>query len=717
MSLTDYVDRIRHIAGTARSEAKLEGEFNQVLKECLAEFGIAFDPHVNETLRGLGLSQVDTDRPDGVFGHIVYDYKAPGKLSHAADLEKAKDQIEKRYLDRITGGHEAGAAACANWFGYLCDGVSLFYCRSNRRSWQWSRRLPMNESTLLFLVHAYRSLHRKPLTASLLSAAFGKNTEVARELIRVMCSHLAKPRHKTNMLFREWKRLFEQVSTYGLDQLTSLRSWAVENGIATKDASQILFAMHSYYSIVVKILTSELLSISTRSPLSVCEEMIATKTVDELCGVAARIEDGEHYKRYRITNFLEADFFGWYVNERSRSLADAIRAVAGEFLDFEPASAILLPEAKQDLLKEFYSSLVDEQIRHDLGEYYTPDWLAQHVLDRAGYDGDPGARVLDPACGSGTFLVESISRLKEKCERAGMSPLETLEKVLSNIKGIDLNPLAVISARANYILSIYDLVFDLGHDIELPVYLADSINVPDWDRIWCRIIKNNFSPRGFSQFHYIVGNPPWVRWSRLPERYRAKVKAFCHYYGLVSGRGYSGGIESDISTVITFSAADRWLVEGGTIALLITWTVFKSGSARGFRIGRLPGDYGLKVEHIEDLTRLQAFADAANETAVYVARKVRLRRRRGSLPRIAGSGDPSRASRASVRHRRWPRSASPATLTKAPAVRLAIGARRCSRATRHTSRSRPVFADKALTLKTPTAGRCSDCRGSTGSGS
>ena len=47
------------------------------------------------------------------------------------------------------------------------------------------------------------------------------------------------------------------------------------------------------------------------------------------------------------------------------------------------------------------------------------------------------------------------------------------------MKGIDLNPLAVISARANYILSIYDLVFDLGHDIELPVYLADSINVPE----------------------------------------------------------------------------------------------------------------------------------------------------------------------------------------------------------------------------------------------
>ncbi len=530
-----------------------------------------------------------------------------------------------------------------------------------------------------------------------------------------MCSHLAKPRHKTNMLFREWKRLFQQVSTYGLDQLPSLRRWAVENGIATKNASHILFAMHTYYSLVVKLLTSELLSISEHSTTSVCEEMVAANTVDEVSAVLARVENSEHYQRYRISNFLEGDFFSWYLNERSRPLADALRMVAGEFLDFEPASAILVPEAKQDLLKEFYSSLVDEQIRHNLGEFYTPDWLAQHLLDRAGYDGDPAARILDPACGSGTFLVESIRRLKEKCEAAGVSALETLNTILSHVKGIDLNPLAVISARANYILSVYDLVFNLGHDIELPVYLADSINVPaqkadlagnkyleyvldtevkkvaleipcelvngqvlgkvllacekaidgsygvdrfirairsnpevrpllsesvvvrleefyevilslekkEWDRIWCRILKNNFGPSGFLPFHYVVGNPPWVRWSRLPETYREKVKAFCDYYGLVSGRGYSGGIESDISTVITFSAADHWLAEGGTIAFLITWTVFKSGSAKGFRVGKLPGDCGLRIEQIEDLTRLQAFADAANETAIYIAKKVR----------------------------------------------------------------------------------------------
>ena len=618
-------------------------------------------------------------------------------------------------LTTSLGGHGNDPTACARWFGYACDGITLVYCRSNSRLWQWSHPLPITEGTLLFLVHAFRSLQRKPLTAKLLSEAFGKESDVAGELIRVMCSHLSKPRHRTNMLFREWKRLFEQVSMYGLNQLPSLKKWAFDNGIATKDASHILFAMHSYYSLVVKIVTLELLSISAHSTFSVCESIIATDTAEDLYSVMTRIENSEQYRRYRVSNFLEGDFFSWYVNERSDPLASAIREVAREFLQFEPASAILLPEAKQDLLKEFYSSLVDEQIRHDLGEYYTPDWLAQHLLDQVAYKGDLHTKVLDPACGSGTFLVEAITRLKETCFSKGLSALETLEIILTNIKGLDLNPLAVISARANYVLSISDLAFELGHDIELPVYLADSINVPvekrdeggsvyleyyldtevedftleipqelahsqvlgrvllacedailqrqsferflrtissdehiapclsdtvverlrcfyaiieslescDWDKIWCRIIKNNFSPWGFAPFDLIVGNPPWVRWSRLPETYRNRVKNFCNYYGLVSGRGYSGGIESDISTVITFSAADNWLRDGGLVAFLITWTVFKSGSARGFRLGNLPGNAGLKVRQIEDMTRLQPFPDAINETSVYIAEKVR----------------------------------------------------------------------------------------------
>ena len=712
MTLSTYVNEIAEAARVARTESQLEGELNHILKRCLHRFGVQFTPHVNETLKKLGLSQVSSTRPDGVFGHIVYDYKAPGTLVSPGRLAAAKRQLEG-YLDAITAGHRTDAAVCRKWFGYITDGRLLVYCVSDGYAWRWSQ-LPITESTLLFLVHAYRALQRKPLTAALLSAAFGKSSDVIRELVPAMCSQLTRPREKTNMLFREWRRLFEQVSIYGIDELPSLKNWATTNGIVSNDASSILFALHTYYSLVVKLLTSELLAVSAHGPSSICEDVVATTSAVDLRLVMARVENGEYFRQHRIANFLEGDFFSWYVEEPGTPLADGIRSVARTLLEFEPASGLLRPETKQDLLKEFYSSLVDEQIRHDLGEYYTPDWLAQHVLDRATYHGDAKQRVLDPACGSGTFLVEVIGRLKRACSDAGMSPINTLSTILRNVKGLDLNPLAVISARANYVLSIHDLVFSLGSDIELPVYLADCINIPteredesgesyleyyldtelgtfvleipaclvrnsavshvlltceeaighgdsaerflsrlrsipsvsphlsravtdrlerfyatieslearNWDKIWCRIIKNNFSPRGFGSFDLVVGNPPWVRWSRLPAGYRNRVKAFCQYYGLVSGHGYSGGIESDISTVITFSAADNWLRDGGTIAFLITWTVFKSNSARGFRRGELPENRGLSVQTIEDLTRVRAFADALNETGVYVATKV-----------------------------------------------------------------------------------------------
>lgn len=594
VSLKLYLNRIKTATNTSRSESKLQIELHQILKELLSEFGVKYDPYVDETLQSSGLAQINADRPDGVFGHIVYDYKAPNLLENPKNLINAKKQII-RYLDAVTkGGHDNSPEECSKWIGYLWDGASLCFCKSDGKSWSWSGRKLISESSLLLLVQVYRSLKRKPLTSKMLSRTFGKHSQVAIELLRIMCSNLAKPRHRTNMLFREWKRLFQQVSTYGLEQLPSLRNWANQNGIATKDASHILFAMHSYYSLVVKILTTELLGATIAIPSTLCESLANAPNPETLYEILTFLEDGEYYRRFRISNFLEGDFFSWYVNEKSNSLAFAISALAREFLDFEPATAILRPEAIKDLLKEFYTDLVDEQIRHDLGEYYTPDWLAQHLINQVGYNGNINHKVLDPACGSGTFLVECIIRLRVECNVNEFSPSKTLKTILRNIKGIDLNPLAVISARANYILSIADLVFDLGHDVEIPVFLADCINVPiekeneegiayleylldtelehiilkiplslvksqylgkillicekcvthekdfsyfqkalekednlkmhmtpyvinmlidfynkilslqerDWNKIWCRILKNNFSPKSFDKFDF-----------------------------------------------------------------------------------------------------------------------------------------------------------------------------------------------------------------------
>jgi len=140
-------------------------------------------------------------------------------------------------------------------------------------------------------------------------------------------------------------------------------------------------------------------------------------------------------------------------------------------------------------LKRLYQNLVPKKIRHDLGEYYTPDWLAELVLNEVGLmvekfeemakeKGDTlaplGLRVLDPACGSGTFLILTINRFKEYAEEHYLKDV-LADYLLKNVVGFDLNPLAALTARTNYLLAIADLLSYVKGPIEIPVYLADSL--------------------------------------------------------------------------------------------------------------------------------------------------------------------------------------------------------------------------------------------------
>jgi hypothetical protein len=151
--------------------------------------------------------------------------------------------------------------------------------------------------------------------------------------------------------------------------------------------------------------------------------------------------------------------------------------LAQELTQFEPATATLEPGAVRDLLKELYQYLVPKKVRHDLGEYYTPDWLADHLLDRAGYHGRATQRLVDPACGSGTFLLRAIGRVRQTAADALADDGDTAAAILSNVVGFDLNPVAVLAARTNYLLALGPLL-RRATPLSIPVYLADSLLAP-----------------------------------------------------------------------------------------------------------------------------------------------------------------------------------------------------------------------------------------------
>ncbi|MEM3986465.1 MAG: N-6 DNA methylase [Candidatus Methanomethylicia archaeon] len=185
---------------------------------------------------------------------------------------------------------------------------------------------------------------------------------------------------------------------------------------------------------------------------------------------------GEYFSSYGIANLIEEDFFAWIMHPKISSKALRLFCdVAKELLRYNFS---LIDE---DFFKEIYQEIVERGERHRIGEYYTPEWLAQLTLKEAiglwreNNQGFP--RILDPACGSGTFLCNAIHMAREELENEGKSLSQILDFIINNVVGIDINPLAAIIARANYLIALGDLL-QLGKPIIIPVYVADSIKMP-----------------------------------------------------------------------------------------------------------------------------------------------------------------------------------------------------------------------------------------------
>ncbi len=215
-----------------------------------------------------------------------------------------------------------------------------------------------------------------------------------------------------------------------------------------------LFVRHTYLATLAKLMSWMRISESTRLP--------------EDAQIVEMLE-GQLFKAQGIENFIEEDFFSWLA--RAEAVKIGVSVVRWLFSLLQNYN---LRELSEDVLKSLYQELVDPETRHDLGEFYTPDWLA-HRMVRKLLDANPHGAMLDPACGSGTFLYLAI---REKRERLGGS-LQTLRHILDSVYGVDIHPLAVIIAKTNYILALGDLLKKRRGTVTIPVYLADAIKLPE----------------------------------------------------------------------------------------------------------------------------------------------------------------------------------------------------------------------------------------------
>lgn len=367
---------------------------------------------------------------------------------------------------------------------------------------------------------------------------------------------------------------------------------------AAQNPTSILFALHSYFALVTKLVTAAALD----------RKMNAWTPADDLRAWLHHMEQGALFEQAGIQRFLKGDCFDWYLRAWNPNLEAALSPLIAWQRRRAPAG---FGEQGRDLLRPLYLGLLPRRVRHCLGEYYTPEWLARRLMQQTLGRGDAPLSALDPCCGSGTFLVLLIQHARSMAARERQDPGQTLQWILTNVAGLDINPLAALAARTNYLLALGELVNARTAPLEIPVFQADTLRT------------STLPGLARQRFQVIVGNPPWLNWEHLPREDRQDILPLWQRYGLLPHQGMKailGQGKKDLSMLLTLVAADRFLEPGGRLGFVLPQGLFKSaGAGEGFRRFTLPDNTPLAPVQAEDLTRRRPFEGAAAQavTAVF----------------------------------------------------------------------------------------------------
>ncbi|MGV9573832.1 N-6 DNA methylase, partial [Streptomyces nigra] len=184
----------------------------------------------------------------------------------------------------------------------------------------------------------------------------------------------------------------------------------------------------------------------------------------------AALFSGARFHEAQIYNVVQSDFFDWVL--KASGGESFVRNLVRQIRRFSWSNV------EHDVLKVLYESVISQQTRKSLGEYYTADWLAEKVVEET-VTSPLTQRVLDPACGSGTFVFHAVRHHLHAADTAGMSNAEAITSVTNHVFGMDIHPVSAVLARVTYLLAIGLERLQDRDALSVPVYLGDSMQ---WSR-------------------------------------------------------------------------------------------------------------------------------------------------------------------------------------------------------------------------------------------
>ena len=699
------------------SEAKLRQLTEERINGFLRKFDIDLTDVREYESGSIGLIKVN-GRTDALYSNLVIEFKKHNLLFSNAELKSAIKQIKEQYLEKIDEHRKP------NFVGIVFDGKKIVFVKYDIKDKKWSENIrEFSENSLFDWILLLVGVKKKQVHPSLLRRDFAIDSPVIRKHITVLYKKLGSAlddgHERTKVLFNEWDKTFRYIYGGILDE-TKLKSEFEEviKSILIDEKNikvdRFLFVLYSYYAFIIKLFASEIACINLKMyPETPIRLLINSKDVEE---DLRYIEEGMFFKDYmKIDNYIEGGFFSWYLDVFDGDIEKEVKNILKLVNEYDPQSFINDEHISRDLLKNLFQDIVPQRIRHDLGEYYTPDWLIQLAVDEAGYKGKPNEKVLDPGCGSGGFIIEFINRIKKSngISESKLKPKILLDRILNNIVGFDVNPVAVLTARTNYLIAISDLLKSTeSESITIPIYLTDSIITPtiggkgtllndsyklktvvgtfsipksiviekkldkllsiveetvpqyyptedfiklvvkeiaidkkdikeisefyeelinlhksDRNKIWVKIIQNSFAPLLYSEFDYVIGNPPWIKWDFLSNDYKEKLRIlYQDVYKLFSHKGMKasmGYAHDDLSILFTYIAMDKYLKNEGILSFVLKQTLYKSIAGKEFRkfqITKKNEIIPIQVKKVHDLLDLTPFGSGA-ETSIAILKK------------------------------------------------------------------------------------------------
>lgn len=416
-------------------------EFN--LKEALMWHNFDFSPIREQNVKEKVRDKTVSKRIDSRFRNVICEYK---KRITTDSL----DENTKQLIDYIANISEQEHQPMYQYVGVLTDGIKIRFCTFSKTEPSLSPLLSLDKESFRELIKIYLSLDRKDLSSTHLLKDFSideKRDSATKLLARVLYHRLEKPTDKTFMLHSEWERLF-QLASHNDNNLKRIKernrvmSECFDITLKDFDSVKGLFSLQTAYTIVIKLVAyhvvSEIFFGNTNLKFSDLLKLDSQALRTRL----EYIENGEIFSELGIANLLEGDFFSWFVYEGTWDieLYNAVRGCIQTLEIYDTNQSIFSKTNVHDLFNDLYQSIIPKEVRHSLGEYYTPNWLAEHVV--ANVEKPEHWRGLDPCAGSGTFVLKLIEEITKNPSSLNHQTL--LKEVIGRVKAIDINPLAVL---------------------------------------------------------------------------------------------------------------------------------------------------------------------------------------------------------------------------------------------------------------------------------